>query len=76
MDYSKREVIKNIFEQMIYANFTEEERKSINVEEYTDGLVADIEDWLNIVKDNIRWELSLHKDTIEQRETDIWHFEK
>ena len=76
MDYNKREVIKNIFEQMIYANFTEEERKSINVEEYTDGLVADIEDWLNIVKDNIRWELSLHKDTLEQRETDIWHFEK
>ena len=76
MDYNKRQVLKNIVEQMVYANFNEEERKYIDIEEYTDGLVADVEDWLLLVKDELKYEISLHKDTLEQRETDIWYSDK
>ena len=64
MDYNKRQVLKNIVEQMVYANFNEEERQYIDIEEYTDGLVADVEDWLDLVKDEIKYEISLRENSL------------
>ena len=71
MDYSKRQVLKNIVEQMVYANFNEEDRQYIDIEEYTDGLVADVEDWLDLVKDEIQYEISLRKNSLFDTEVYI-----
>ena len=91
MDYSKKEVLKNIIEQAVYAHFTEEERQYISIEKYTEDLVMDIEDFLELMIDEISWRLHLiavtqgkeknqweidEEDPTEDRETDTWHFEK
>ena len=77
LDNSKKQVLKNIVEQAIYANFTQKERKHIDVQYYIEGMIDCVEDAIALMIEEISFHLSQvefdpNEDSQELRDTDIW----
>ena len=78
MNYDKEQVLRNLVVQTIYANFNERERKHIDIGFYQDCLIDDVEDTLKLMVEEISYLLSQiqedpYEDSLELKETDIWH---
>lgn len=77
MHHEKEQVIKNLVDQAIYANFNTKERKHIDIDFYKDALVEKVDELLEQMVEEISYLLSQtqedpDEDSPELRETDSW----
>ena len=77
MHHDKEQVIKNLVDQAIYANFNAKERKHIDIDFYKDALVEKVDELLEQMVDEISYLLSQtqadpDEDSQDLRETDSW----
>ena len=77
MHHDKEQVIKNLVDQAVYANFNAQERKHIDIDFYKDALVEKVDELLEQMVEEMAYLLSQtqtdpDEDSQELRETDSW----